>query len=320
MNNMRWGIKRILLIFLLIMIGEVIYYTQAGAKEEAVKQVSLIVYGSDATRWERLKQGAELASKDYNAEISLVTMSTENDAMEQISLINREIENGADALMIASCDSDKIDSYLKDKKIDLPYIYVDSGNDDVKETVDADNVKMGGTLAKTIYDNEKDWIKVAIIADNLERNSVNRRLEGLINTSFKYADEIVIWERNEYEKNKKGMFFLQRALTEEAVDVVVALDNSSMDDLLDATINLNKEIKIYGIANTDKAVYYLDNRLIKALVYQDDFSAGYLGVERLFGNKASKKNINSHEIKYSVVRREDIYNDEYQKVLFPFVK
>lgn len=319
MKNMKWGISRLLVVFLVVILGEIIYYNQFDSKEEAVKQVSLIVYGSDATKWERLKEGAELASKDYNAEISLITMSTENDAMEQISLINREIENGADALMIASCDSEKIDDYLKKRKIEIPYVYVESGNENGAETIDADNEKMGNRLAQTIYENEKEWIKVAIIADNLERNSVKRRLKGLTETTFKYADEIVLWERNEYEKNKKAMFFLQRALTEEAVDVVIALDNSSMDSLLDAIINLNKEIKIYGIANTDKAVYYLDNKMIKALVYQDDFSAGYLGVERLF-KKESKKNIDIHEIKYSVVKREDIYNDENQKVLFPFVK
>lgn len=319
MKNMKWGISRLLVVFLIVILGEIIYYNQFDSKEEAVKQVSLIVYGSDATKWERLKEGAELASKDYNAEISLITMSTENDAMEQISLINREIENGADALMIASCDSEKIDDYLKERKIEIPYVYVESGNENGAETIDADNEKMGNRLAQTIYENEKEWIKVAIIADNLERNSVKRRLKGLTETTFKYADEIVLWERNEYEKNKKAMFFLQRALTEEAVDVVIALDNSSMDSLLDAIINLNKEIKIYGIANTDKAVYYLDNKMIKALVYQDDFSAGYLGVERLF-KKESKKNIDVHEIKYSVVKREDIYNDENQKVLFPFVK
>jgi ribose transport system substrate-binding protein len=90
-----------------------------------------------------------------------------------------------------------------------------------------------------------------------------------------------------------------------------------MEELLDATVNLNKDIKIYGIANSSKSVYYLDNRLIKSLVYQDEFSIGYLGMTNVLSEKS---NAAEELIRYEVVDHDDMYNETYQKLLFPHVR
>ena len=300
----------------LALIMELTYYMYLSNREEPIRQVSLIVYGSDPARWENLRQGAELAAADLHAEVTLITMSSEDDALEQISLIEREITNGADALLIAACDSEAVGSYMQHETPKIPYVFVESGTGD-ENLLAASDEQMAASLAQTIDENEKDWIKVALIADHLEREGVKKRLEVMQTPDVKYADEIVLWERNEQEKNKKAQFFLQRELTEEAVDVVVALDNSSMEELLDATVNLNKDIKIYGIANSNKSVYYLDNRLIKSLVYEDEFSIGYLGVQKILDEK---KMDTQETIRYEVVGHDAVYEAGYQKLLFPHVR
>ncbi len=179
---------------------------------------------------------------------------------------------------------------------------------------------MGYELANVIAANERSWIKAAIIADRMERKSVADRFEGIYDSLSRYADEVVIWERDENEKDIQTMLFLQRELTEEAVDVVVALDTSSMEALMDAVENLNKDIKVYGIANSDKAVYYLDNGKIKSLIYQNEFSIGYLGVKVILDEKAYEKNRIFNMVEYEIVNEDDMYSEEYEKLLFPFVK
>ncbi|MBQ7581647.1 MAG: substrate-binding domain-containing protein [Lachnospiraceae bacterium] len=299
----------------LALILEFAYYVYVNNREDPIRQVSLIVYGSDSARWENLKQGAELAAGDLHAEVTLITMSSEADAMEQISLIEREIKNGADALLIAACDAKAVGEYMEHAKPKIPYLFVESGTFG-EDLLSADDEQMAKSLAATIAENEKDWIKAALIVDHTERDSVKKRLDAIQNAE-PFADEVVLWERNAQEQNKKAQFFLQRELTEEAVDVVVALDNSSMEELLDATVNLNKDIKIYGIANSSKSVYYLDNRLIKSLVYQDEFSIGYLGMTNVLSEKS---NATEELIRYEVVDHDDMYNETYQKLLFPHVR
>lgn len=316
----------VILAFLLVglMIIEAAIYIQALKREEPIIQVSLIVYGSDASRWENLKQGAVLAADEMNAEVTLITMSGEDDVSEQISVIRREAEGGADALLIAAADSESIRDYLKVYPPRIPYAFVESGTGDASTLTSADNVLMAESLIKTIDDNEKDWIKAAVIVDHDRRDSVKERLDTVLNTDVKYAEDVVLWERNEQEVDKKAQFFLQRQLTEEAVDVVIALDNSSMEEIIDAAVNLNKDVKIYGIANSSKSAYYLDNRLIRSLVYPDEFSIGYIGLTDLLKNNFSRlKDHVSYEdrqIPFKVVDHNNMYDEANQRLLFPHVR
>ena len=324
MKKYRSPIVILALILVGLMIIEIAIYLQAIKREDPIIQVSLIVYGSDASRWENLKQGAVLAADDMNAEVTLITMSGEDDVEEQISLIKREAEGGADALLIAAADSEGIRDYLAANPLKIPYAFVESGTGEGSSLTSADNALMAESLIKTIDDNEKDWIKAAVIVDHNGRDSVKERLETILNTDIQYAENVVLWERNEQEIDKKAQFFLQRQLTEEAVDVVIALDNSSMEEIIDAAVNLNKDVKIYGIANSSKSAYYLDNRLIRSLVYPDEFSIGYIGLKKLIRNNfANHKDTASYEdrqISFEVVDHNNMYDEANQRLLFPHVR
>lgn len=321
MRKGRRFLKISIFVVLVLIVAEFYYYSNYSSKEEPVFHISLIVYGS-SDRWENLKQGAERAADGTTAEVNLITMSTETNAKEQLALINREIANGADALMIAACDSREMERYFQETEIEIPVVFVQNGleNKGDYRYISADNYAMGYELANVIATNERSWIKAAIIADRMERKSVSERFQGVYDSLSRYADEVVIWERDENEKDIQTMLFLQRELTEEAVDVVVALDTSSMEALMDAVENLNKDIKVYGIANSDKAVYYLDNGKIKSLIYQNEFSIGYLGVKVILDEKAYEKNKIFNTVEYEIVNEDDMYSAEYEKLLFPFVK
>ena len=324
MKKIRTPVFIIACVLVGLMIIETAIYVQALKKEDPIIQVSLIVYGSDASRWENLKQGAALAADDLNAEVTLITMSGEDDAAEQISLIRREAQGGADALLIAAADSELIKEYLENEPIKIPYAFVESGIGDINNLTSANNSSMAESLIKTIDDNEKDWIKAAVIVDHDRRDSVKERLNTVLNTDVPYAEDVVLWERNEQEVDKKAQFFLQRQLTEEAVDVVIALDNSSMEEIIDAAVNLNKDVKIYGIANSNKSAYYLDNRLVRSLVYQDEFSIGYIGLSDLLESNFRK--LPDHtphgrsRIAFKVVDHNNMYDKANQRLLFPHVR
>ncbi|MBQ6575677.1 MAG: substrate-binding domain-containing protein, partial [Lachnospiraceae bacterium] len=100
---------------IVILLVIIIFFATGINREEEQRHVSLIVYGEDSERWENLRQGAELVCEEKNADISLITMMSENDAEEQKDIINRETEDGTDALIIAACNSSKIGSFIKDK-------------------------------------------------------------------------------------------------------------------------------------------------------------------------------------------------------------
>lgn len=312
-----------LAVVVVIFIAQAINYFAGGQKEDDIKQISLIVYGGDAARWDNLKEGVELACSGSEIEISLVTMANPFDYKEQCQLIDREVENGADGIIIAACNSEKINNYLLGKEYRIPVIYAESGGGDKGycELISADNYELGSKLAEQIIENEKDWIKVAIVSDSLDRDSVYARREGVYESLSKYTSNIVYWDRNENESGLTTRKYLQRWLVEEAVDVVVTLDSESTDALMDAMDNLNKNRKVYSISTSNKSVYYLDRNRIKALMYQDEFSIGYTSAAEILeqiGERAPE--IDKQQVASKIVVKSDIYIGENERILFPFVR
>ncbi len=317
----------IVAVALFLLLG-ILYYGMLGGEDKKAVNISVILYGGNiSSQWENLQLGAEQAAKELGAEINIVKTDREDDISEQAALIGREINNGASALMIAACDSERMKEYLDYAQIKIPVVMVESGvgQENATPVVCADNYAMGKALGEAIVERESPNIKVAVIGEHRYRDSVAKRYEGLTDALSGKIEKQVVWSRAENEQNFQPMIFLQRELTEEAVDVVVALDNLSADAIIDATKNLNKSVKyksvkIYAIANTDKAVFYLDEEAIETLVYENEFSIGYLGVKKLLQDMDYDNEILQQMVEFRAVTKQDMYNNGNQKLLFPFVK
>ena len=81
--------------------------------------------------------------------------------------------------------------------------------------------------------------------------------------------------------------------------------------------------EVYGIGATDKIVYYLDKGSIGGLVFQNEFSIGYLGMEQMVNyldNEASVRQMQEISIEYYKATRENMYDPELQRLLFPIVQ
>lgn len=298
-----------------------VYQSDASRRDE-IKQISIVAYGSDTERWENLKQGAETACTNSGAEVFLVTMTESAGAGEQAELIEREVDNGADAVIVIASDSKALPEYYSKIGTGKPVIFAETGMEGHDgECVSADNYQLGVNLAKKIMENEHKWVKVAIVSDNLKRNSVAERYQGIYDTLSGHVNDIVIWGRNNNETNMLTRKYLQRCLVEEAVDVIVTLDTETTDSLMDALDNLNKSSKVYSIANSDKAVSYLDHNKIKALEYQDEFGVGYVAASRILEKlQLDAPEVKDVQISAKVITQPEIYDDSNQKLLFPFAK
>ena len=314
----------LLTIAVLAVIFVMIIFSQISLKERGEnigKHVSLIVYGDDSERWENLRQGAELVCKERNADLGLMTMLTEDDVSEQEDIIERELDDGADALIIAACNSGQIRDYILNKRLRIPVIFVETVNN-VKEGVPfvaPDDYKMGYELGEQIVKNESDIVTVAIISENTDRDSVALREKGLREAIDGKVGKVINWTKNGNERNAKTRMFIQRALVSEATDVIVTFDNTSTDALLDALTNLNQKSKVYCISTSNKAVYSLYNGEVKALDYPNEFSMGYLAAMYALDGSNAKKIYSDKPVDHRIVRKENMYDKENQRLLFPFV-
>lgn len=292
------------------------YLKRSRAMAEDNKSISIVVYDSDTERWGSLKEGAETAAQEYDAEIHLLTISGETSWQEQIKLFERELKNGTDAFLVAASDSQALSSFFEENEFPYPIQMIETGlSSEDEDTIEVNNYQMGEELANRLLQEEDNEAKIAVIVENEQRESVVSRYQGFMDTMNKNHVDVVIWQRGEGEEQIQTKLLLQKMLTQEAVDVMAALDNSTLEAAVDAVTNLNKEIAVYGVGNSDQAVNALDNGICKALAYQDEFSMGYLGVLALLDKKTETKSP-----QYQIVTRETMYLSENEKMLFPFVK
>ena len=285
------------------------------------KRVSLIVYGDDSERWENLRQGAGLVCENNDAGLSLLTMLSENDVAEQEEIIEREIENGADALIIAPVNSAQIRDYIINRRISIPVAFVESVESCGKDQTDIapDDYRMGYELGEKLVENESDIVTVAVVSNNTERDSVALREKGLMDAIEGKVGKILTWSRSEYNNKTETRVFIQKSLVSEATDVIVTFDNSTTDALLDALTNLNKQSKLYSVSTSNKAVYNLYSREILSLGYPNEYAMGYLAAENVLDRSYAKKAYSDKEIEYRIIRKENMYDEDNQTLLFPFV-
>jgi len=291
-------------------------------EDKNTKKVSLIVFGADTARWENLRQGVEDTCEDMNAELSMVNTISNDPAAEQIELIQRELAGGADALLIVPADSERIGDYLNSNKPGVPVIFLENTTTYTGNSyyVGVDDLEMGRALGTQIIERENPIVKVAIISDGTERSSVKAREQGVREIIEPYAGQVVTWARKDNEKNLSTRKFLQRAMLEEAVDVVVALDNDTADALMDALDNLNRQTKVYVISTSEESVYYLDQKRIKTMVYQTEYSIGYIAASYGLNAGYARNGYGMNNVTYHIVDRDNMYEKENQKFIFPFVR
>ena len=307
----------LLLVFLVLTISQV---DQDRPRKQERKHVSFVVYGDDSERWENMRQGAELVCEENDTDLSMISMLSEDDANEQKEIIDREIEDGTDALIIAACNSSEISDHIRKKNIPVIFVEtVDPASSGGLVTIAPDDYKLGYELGESIAENESEITTVAIISEHPERDSVSYREKGLRDAIEGKVGKILNWTRNEKQQNSNTRTFIQRAIVSEATDVIVTFDNSTTDALLDALANLNKQSKIYSVSTSNKAVYNLYNGDVRSLEYTNEFSMGYLAAMYVVDRSDARRKYSDYVIDHRIVRKENMYDKDNQTLLFPFV-
>lgn len=307
-------------LFGMLFISTYLYITDSSNRDKNFN-ISVIVYGNNSDRWATLKHGIDQGAADYGAQVTFVTMTDENDDKEQKRLLKREIDNGADGIIIAATDSNAMADAVENAALTLPVVLVETNIAGVTglDYIAADNYSMGLNIGRSVILNSKEYQKVAVLMENRQRNSVSERFDGFMD-SLKYSDyRIDLWEREESDSDLPQ--FIQDKLKTTGANIVVALDDSTLEAVIDALKTYDVTAEVYGIGSTNKIIHYLDYGLIQSIVFQNEFNMGYLSVQELF--KDSKDKVNNYsetEIEFRTINRETMYLPKNQRLIFPIIQ
>lgn len=304
----------------LLLVSTYLYINDSSNKKENT-QISAVVYGGDGDRWANLRQGIDQGAADLGYKVNFVTMASTKDADEQISLIHREVANGADGLIIAAVDSREMAEMVGEISLAIPVTMIETNVDRINglSYISADNYSMGLNIGRSIILNsQKKNKKVAILLENHHRNSVQERYNGFMD-SLQYSDfSIDLWERD--ERGEDLSLFIRDRMTEQRADIIVAFDNNTLETVVDSMTTYGFSADIYGVGSTNKVIHYLDYGLIKAIAYQNEFNMGYLSVQKLFNHGDNEVGDLDTEIEFRTINRDTMYLPENQRLIFPIIQ
>lgn len=317
-------IKLLVLIILLLISFILLFYELLFSEKNKSYQISVIASGKSDESFMILKEGAEQAALEMNANIRFLFLSKDNNEEEQIELIKRESENAVDALLISPIESEVVEEVIEEAEKKIPIILIQSllnVKSDIKRVV-CDEYQLGKSLAEGALSNVSKDTAVMVITNDNNSTSNNERYRGIIEkldevdsnyfiSDIKnYIDYTILG--NEIKLNNIGVIIcVDRNITEKVAELKkkITSEGSSSDNVL-----------IFGVGNTNKIISLLEEKIINATAVQNEFNIGYIAVKNAIevndGEKAEKLKL----IKSTVIESDDMYSPKNERILFQFIR
>ena len=116
--------------------------------------VSVLLRDTDSSGWTVARQGMEQAADELGAELRFLTLASYSDSGEQNELLLREIDGGAEGLVVVPADAGALRDALLQRDGACPVVALESAVEGCAGVVAPDNALLGRRLAQALLE---DW-------------------------------------------------------------------------------------------------------------------------------------------------------------------
>ena len=318
-----------LILIVIILVASIVAFNSRGTigveKDlPGKKNIVFIMKMKSGEYWDTVKMGATAAAKEFEVNVTFDGTDTEEDVDGQINLVDLAVLNKADALVLAASDYKKLKPTVEkvyDSK--LPIILIDSevNTDKFDCYIGSDNKAAGRQAGEKLV-----WLvgaraRIIVLSFDIDNKSLIDRENGLYEVLNKHKGvEIAAVGRVNSSIEAAGLLVGQLLENNKSIDGIVALD--SVGSIAAAEVLSKKKlagkVKLIAFDGTKKEIEMLDTGVIQAMVVQNPFTIGYMGVKNAVEcmNDKPIKKYNYAETK--VIDATNMYLQENQKLLFPF--
>ena len=314
--------KRIFVIFIGIAIILFLFILDFLLRRDNREVIYNIAYISDTRKSEDIKviaEGISQAAKDMRVEVKSYVLANNNEVEAQIELIKKEVKGKVDAILLNPTDSNKLSETIKKAYKDVPIVLINSaitGFDSIP-IISCDNEEVGKEIADEIIRNGNTRNNIGIIVTNKNKSNLQDMYRGFlseISYSKNNCKELNIGENiNTYSQQ------INSFIKSENIDVLVTFERDILEELAQIKKENKLELELYGMGRTNKILSYLEEDIINSVAVQNEFNLGYLGV-KIAVDKLNNKDTSGKTIDFSIINKSNMYWDDNQKILFPFIK
>lgn len=319
--------KKVIVILLIVCISINMFCGCEKEKndESLKKYVAVIAKSTSSEYWKTTFAGANAAGTEYNLNVTFEGPENEEDYETQNQMIRTAVENGAEAIVFSAVDyyananavNEAVESGVKVVVIDS-----DVNSDLVSCRISTDNYKAGRMAGEAVVSGTEERLLVGIV--NFDENSENgqQREQGFRDFVSDSKNVTIVSSINVNSTIEEAKSATIRMLKENPqINVIVTFNEWTSLGVGYAVqeLKLAEETRVIAFDSNIVSVGMLESGEVDALIVQNPYAMGYLGVEYA-GMLANGEKIQEIEIDTTttLITRENMYEPEGQKVLFPF--
>lgn len=272
-----------------------------GERKEQLFSLSVMLRDTDSSAWTVAREGMEQAADELGAELRFLTLTSANDSAEQEALLLREIEDGAAALVAVPADPAALAAALDSWLVVCPIVTLESPMEGAAGVVSPDNALLGQKLAEALLE---DWDGGEVLL--LDTAGRCAGVEARLTAAEETLAAAGVPVRREAE------------LPEEAPRWVMAFEPAATQKTAERREAEGRDFTLYGVGSAAAVTAQLERGNIAAIAAWSDYAAGYLAVRRAV-NAVRGTGGTPAPLPFSILREEDIYAPENQKLLFPIM-
>jgi ribose transport system substrate-binding protein len=291
-------------------------------------QINIVVIpkGTSNSFWQTINAGAQAAGKEESVKVDFDGPANETDNSEQINMIQNYVTKGVKGIVLAAIDSEALLKPTQDAIAKgVAVVTVDSGLLKDKDPsycfIATDNVEGGKQAAIALAKEIGDKGNVGILGFVKGAGSNDDRLKGFTDEIAKHPN-IKIAATLYDDSNAAKALEMATDLVTAHPDIVgiYAANEPGGVGAGNYLKQFNKvgKIKLVAFDASEDEIKDLQSGLIQALIVQDPYQMGYLGVKEVLkaikGMPAEKKFVDSG---VTVVTKANFDTPAVQKLLYP---
>ena len=288
--------------------------------------VALVVKSTETEFWLSVFAGAEAAATEYNIRLDITGPETEEDYEAQNRMIAEAVSAGADALVFSAIDYENNASAIDAAaEAGVKVVAIDSSvaSGMVSTYIGTDNHAAGRMAAQAALDGVEGQLTVGLVnydissANGQERELGARELLGESGRAEVVAVINTLAEAGQAQKDAEAML---REHPE--INVLIAFNEPTSVGAAYAvdSLNLSESVFLVGFDSNVATVDGLQDGCVDALIVQNPYAMGYLGVESAYkllsdGGEELETVVDTST---QIVDRVNMFTMDSQKALFAF--
>lgn len=296
-----------------------------SGKPDGLGEIAVIVKATDSDFWQNVRSGVVAAATEYNAQITFDGPDSEEDYMTQNAMITAAVARGAAAIVISAIDYERsADAVNAAAAAGVRVITIDSGvnTDRAASFIGTDNTTAGRLAGKAALDAVKargdDKAVVGIVNCDPCSENIREREQAFRDYIAENGGRIAasVSVTSDAESSYAGAAELLKS--NPGLNVIVGLNEWT-------TLGVGYAVRDAGVSDKVAAIGFDQNLIsvamlesgeMDALLVQNSFAMGYLGVQsavELLSGKAVEPLIRTSTV---VITKENMFDTYNQRILF----